>query len=166
MYNLNFRTFQFAKSILSCVQNISIFKINHLRSYLKPHSLRQKLQKIYKERSTRYKQTNTIIILRYSAWQLNLQNIVLANHPQVILLGLTCGSCCTKYQKQIDITFHYLSISSFRPSPCINVTSNRLIGTCPFDRFLFSNQFCLNYKDCLLLIAHIYEPQIIQKCSY
>ena len=132
----------------------------------KATQLQAKIAKKNKERSTRYKQTNTIIILKYIAWQLNLQNIVLANHSQVILLGLTCGSCCTKYQKQIDITFHYLSISSFRPSPCINVPSNRLIGTCPFDRFLFSNQFCLNYKDCLLLIAHIYEPQIIQKCSH
>ena len=120
--------------------------------------LEAKIAKKYKERSTRYKQTNTIIILKYIAWQLNLQNIVLANHSQAILLGLTCGSCCKKYSKQIDITFHYLSISSFRPSPCINETSNRLIGTCPFDRFLFSNQFRLNNKDCLILIAHIYQP--------
>ena len=125
-----------------------------------------KMAKKCKERGTRYKQTNTIIILKYIAWQLNLQNIVLANHPQVILLGLACGSCCTNYQKQIDITFHYLSISSFRPSPCINVTSNRLIRTCPLDRFLFSKQFCLNDKDCLLLITHLYEQQIIQRCSY
>ena len=132
----------------------------------KATQLQAKIAKKYKERSTRYKQTNTIIILKYSAWQLNLQNIVLANHPQVILLGLTCGSCCIKYQKQIDITFHYLSISSFRPRPRINVISNRLIGTCPFDRFLFSDQFCLNYKDCLPLIARLYGLQITQKCSY